>query len=437
MVIRNEKQNGTFLSNNSSLINSLSNKYNNYLNNLNKMVKSYKTLSFVILSTLAVGCEFPNGVVVGGTAVTVVPVVSQPQSGLSTFSVATETSGSDAICDPFGVSENVSAQNGLLGKMFYLKTDQPRYLNVADYLSHGQEIDANIFFNQLNIPTRMFDQGFVTQDGAVLKIPDGTTLYEYFALHMLSNLRLGPGDREGDYQLSILSDDGSVVSINDTGSGFRTLINNDLYHEPKLGCATETISMNSDTILPIQVDYFQGPRYNIALMLLWRFIEDNADKVSAMGEVNCGKFGNSYFFDPTKTPSVAKQPWLSMLARGWNVISPANYFLPGSTLVNTCTGSCFTDNFVRPQWNRFELSHRGVDASTFNVTVKGQKLEFIYDPILNMIEIPSIVGLPTDEVHIGYCLQAPSPTPSPTLAPAPTPHATPTCSGIACGVLGS
>jgi hypothetical protein len=42
-----------------------------------------------------------------------------------------------------------------------------------------------------------------------------------------------------------------------------------------------------------------------------------------------------------------------------------------------------------------------VDASTLNVTVKGHKINFSYDSILNVVEIPSAVELSTDEVHIG------------------------------------
>ncbi|MEK6577961.1 MAG: hypothetical protein AABZ55_01930, partial [Bdellovibrionota bacterium] len=96
-----------------------------------------------------------------------------------------------SICDPFSgkggpSSQQSLSQKGLHANLYYLSADQPRYSKVADYLSFGHKVDAELFFNQLNVPTRKFDLGFQKQDGALVNTLEGQSLLEWFALHFES-----------------------------------------------------------------------------------------------------------------------------------------------------------------------------------------------------------------------------------------------------------
>src|SRR6185437_1833562 len=101
-------------------------------------------LGFSILA----GCVLPTAVQVSNTAVEVVPP-SDP---------------SKTVCDPLGNGSSPTPVQGLYGKLYYLAPDQTQYGDVEDYISHGLQVDADLYFSQLNVPTRLFNLGFVTQD---------------------------------------------------------------------------------------------------------------------------------------------------------------------------------------------------------------------------------------------------------------------------------
>ncbi len=346
-------------------------------------------LGFIVAVMMTgTGCE-TTAVQVGNTAVEIESPVDSRQS--------------DAVCDPFGESESAGGrENGLTGKLFYLNPEQPRYTTVLDYILNGQTVNVDLFFNQLNVPTRPFDQGFLTQNGTILTTPKGDTLYEWFAVHFESEIRLSRHDNAGLYQFALMSDDGAVVKMKGSDGSYEMLVNNDGTHPSRLACATQHVTMAADTSLPVKIDYYQGPRYHIALMLLWRQVDENTD----LADVACGKSGNDYFFDSTKTPQVAQPAWLGLLSRGWKVLNAQNYFLPNGPGSSPCTGNCFTDRYVNPTWNTFTLSHGGANGSTVKVTVDGVEVQATYDATLNLVFIP---GMPqgAKEVKIGYCLKEP------------------------------
>ena len=240
------------------------------------------------------------------------------------------------VCDPFRSGGVSTAEQGILGSLSYLQNSAPRANNIADFEKYGTPVDVELFFNQLNVPTRMFDQGFQTQNGTALLDPQGNTLYEWFMLHFETNIRLSFADSPGNYQFAVLSDDGSIVQINQ-GTGYEVLINNDGVTASRLGCATQTVSMDATTSLPMKLDYFQGPRYNIALVLLWRRIPDTACGLTTpFVDPMCGQSGNDVYFDPTQVPSVPTDNWIQLLDRGWNVLNPANFYLPTTVVSNPC-----------------------------------------------------------------------------------------------------
>jgi hypothetical protein len=245
--------------------------------------------------------------------------------------------------------EAVSPENGLVASLYYLNASQPRYSEVEDYIQYGNEDPATLYFNQLNVPTRDYLQGFPTQNGSALTTSQGNPLYEYFALRFESQIRLAQGDQSGRYQFAVLSDDGAIMSINQSGQsgqsgqqgqGLQEFINNDGITDSRLRCANQGINFDATTSLPIQIDYFQGPRYNLSLMLLWREVPETScssgrdgdqDSDQNLYDVACDQAGNDAFFDWQNNPATPTPLWLGMLNRGWKVVGPDNFFLPTPT----------------------------------------------------------------------------------------------------------
>ena len=285
----------------------------------------------IVLIGLFSGCNAPSQVTAGNSSIEVAPQLATAPTG----------DPGHQVCDPFGTGGTAGPDHGIFGHLWYLTPDMPQYTHVADYQTYGLSAPVDLYFSQLNVPTRKFDEGFTTQDGTLLQTPQGTTLYEWFSLHFETTIKLSRLDTAGEYQFAVLSDDGSVMSINDTGTGYRTLINNDGVTPSRLGCAAESITFDNSTSLPIKVDYFQGPRYHIALILLWREIPSCSGPTTdptVLSETQCGKAGNGMYFDYTQVPQPPTQVWLDMLSRGWKVLSPENYYLPDYVTTNPCTG---------------------------------------------------------------------------------------------------
>lgn len=237
------------------------------------------------------------------------------------------------VCNPLtGNPENLDRQQGVSGELFYVEPGGPQYPVAADYIANATKIDISLFFNQLYVPTRPFDRGFVTQGGQTITTADGSTLYEWFAIRFNGQLRLAEGQSAGLYQLATLSDDGSVMAITENGVE-RNIINNDGWHSTQLGCASDVISLAPGQRLPFRLDYFQGPRYHISLVLMWRPLPTlPADQVEPL----CGRQGNSFWFNYNVDPPTPTNNYNALLARGWQVIAPENLSLPGTQDENPC-----------------------------------------------------------------------------------------------------
>ena len=152
---------------------------------------------------------------------------------------------------------------------------------------------------------------------------------------MESNIQLGPTDSAGAYQLAILSDDGAILSVKGPGTDtFVPFINDDGTHPTTMTCATTPLTINAYDLIPIQLQYYQGPRYQIALQLLWRPWPTSGSAVDPL----CGTSGNYQFFNPDTAPSTPQQNYLNLLARGWKPLAPANFVIPYSG-INPCNTS--------------------------------------------------------------------------------------------------
>lgn len=272
------------------------------------------------------------------TAVPVGPPTDIVEAGNATVIVDTpaDLDASQVVCNPFTNTSHPAAglDHGIVANLTYLDDTQPRYGSALDYQIFGHPVDATLFFDALDVPTRAFDRGFVNQDGHTFVNDKGNTLYEYFSMRFETVVTLSNSNQPGKYQFGVLADDGAVVEI-DRGNGWETLINDDGVHPTRFGCATSPVSFDWPTRLPVRVTYYQGPRYHIALVLLWREWKDY-DLAWSSNDPQCNQQGNSRFFDSAQTPSTPKQAYIDMLTRGWRPLSPANYRLPSVIAENPC-----------------------------------------------------------------------------------------------------
>ncbi|MGE4232530.1 MAG: fibronectin type III domain-containing protein [Bacteriovoracia bacterium] len=294
-----------------------------------------KLLALTTISSLLVLASCDNTEVQVGQS-NVIGVSSDSGSSSS------QPPSSNTVCDPFSGSGGIQTglSHGVFADLKFLDDTQPHYTTVGDYQTYGNVVNANLFFSKIDVPTRKFDRGFVDQDGNTLLNQNGNTLYEYFSLRFQSVVRLFGADRPGNYQFAVLADDGAVLQIDD-GSGFRTLVNNDGTHPSKLVCASAPVYFDGSTRLPIKIDYYQGPRYHISLILLWR------EWTGSASDPACGMSGNSTFFDFNNVPSTPTTTWTNLLSRGWKVLSPENYELPATIANNPCaTESTLTTQFT-------------------------------------------------------------------------------------------
>lgn len=235
------------------------------------------------------------------------------------------------VCDPFDPDPVPSPKHGIKSSLWFRGFNQPIYQNVMSYINNYTHSDQTLFFNSVNVPTRMFYDGFPLESGDVVRDDLGTQLIEYFAMKFESQIVLGENDSEGLYELAMLSDDGTILKIKDPDnvindpnnpSAWETHINNDGDTPTRMKCSSRLINMKKDKKIAMELLYYQGPRYHISNMLIWR-------KATQAGkDAYCNHSGNQYFFNPNKNSAPLK--WLDLEARGWKVLGSANYLLPES-----------------------------------------------------------------------------------------------------------
>jgi hypothetical protein len=105
---------------------------------------------------------------------------------------------------------------------------------------------GTIYTASLNIPPQDFNQGF----------PGVTKRYEWFAIDYTGRFWI---EKPGAYTFHLTSDDGSKLYIDD-----RLLVDNDGLHPPEEKTGTVELAVG---IHRIRVSYFQGPKFQVALVL--------------------------------------------------------------------------------------------------------------------------------------------------------------------------
>jgi hypothetical protein len=139
--------------------------------------------------------------------------------------------------------------SGLVGAVYRLPANTER---LPSFSSMGAPY-ATIVVPSLRVSPRRFDSGFPgLQD-------TGEPLLEWFAIRFIGRLWV---PSSGTYELRVNSDDGARVYIDD-----RLVLDNDGVHAPRVRDGSVELAGGSHDIV---VEYFQGPRYEIALELSWK-----------------------------------------------------------------------------------------------------------------------------------------------------------------------
>lgn len=241
------------------------------------------------------------------------------------------------VCDPFNEDPTPSPKHGIKANLWFRGLNQPRYFKTMDYINKTVKSEQSLFFSSINVPTRLFSTGFPLETGGLIKDDSGNQLIEHFAMKYSSQVTLSDNDEEGTYELALLSDDGTILNIKEPladgtlPADWSTLIDNDGDTPTRMKCSSKVIEFKKNKKLPIELYYYQGPRYHIANMLIWR-------KASNAGQDTlCNKYGNNLFFDPDHNSKPLA--WHDLELRGWKALSPENYLLPEDPQQNQSNAS--------------------------------------------------------------------------------------------------
>lgn len=142
------------------------------------------------------------------------------------------------------------------------------YLNTITVENISEEHTGNVFYSkEINVPTRDFSEGF----------PGVSDAIEWFGIRY--NGAIVP-EESGEYQFRITSDDGVKVTLDDMviiGGG-----NVGNIHAPV--SYDTTLLLLKGKPYNLEVEYFQGPRHSICLVLEVKKPSDNDYKIFSMND---------------------------------------------------------------------------------------------------------------------------------------------------------
>lgn len=368
-----------------------------------KLNASY-VLICAVLALLISGCLGPDSGSENGTS-----VVTEPAPGTPPPLTAPERT----ICDPFSTNSPAARDRGIIGNMVWLDqtmppmNGQPSLGHVADYFTIGNIVESTLYFDRLFVPTRAFDLGFTTQSGQQILNYLGQPMYEYFALRLESQLQLAANENPGLYQMAVLADDGAVLKVGDGQGGFNVLVNNDGIHSTKMACSVQTISLTRNSKIPVVVEYYQGPRFHISLVVMWRPLPDGTNPDIPVNDPLCGASGNSKFFDSTVVPSAIKAPFYELLSRNWKVLENENYYFPEQAsnpcapteeqlVISSFTAAASSRTSVDLTW---ETNIPATSQIEMRVVSTGQTVTHPEDPVLLTSHATSITGLSPNTIY--------------------------------------
>lgn len=301
--------------------------YNNEITVTKKLIG---TLSVGILLAFNISCSKESSA--PAIQAEIVPSSQELQVGqeLSTYNINAYPLNK-LVCDPFDPNSGPTPKHGVKTALWFRGFNMPIYTSVLNYIKHYTKSEQTLFFNSVNVPTRMFYNGFPLESGDFVRDDLGTMLIEYFGLKYEAQITLGENDSEGKYELAVLSDDGSILNIKEPNAdgvlpvNWETHINNDGDTPTRMKCASRVIDMKKGKKIPMELMYYQGPRTQIANMVIWR-------KASTAGQDSlCNRYGNDLFFISANS---APAKWNDLAARGWSVLKSDNFLLPESNVIS-------------------------------------------------------------------------------------------------------
>jgi hypothetical protein len=285
--------------------------------------------------------------------------------------------------------------------------------------------------SDVNVPTRKFNEGFSSSANSLVKDNNGNTLIEYFGLKMDTVLKLSDSDAEGIYDLATVSDDGTVVQIQNSAGKWVTVINNDGQHAPKMGCGSLTVGSNANPTsrllmtrssrVPVRIYYNQGPRELIANVLFWNYrgVQGSTPAVSDSSiRSYCDRIGNSDFYNPYTLETIG--PWVKDMQDNlkWKVVAAGNFLLPQDE-VNPCAFA----NLNIIQSLTYSMSASGMildlkltdaalgDAKLYKISASGVK-SLVKSLTLSNTQLEHLIALPqldsSSKYKIEFTLTVPS-----------------------------
>jgi hypothetical protein len=98
------------------------------------------------------------------------------------------------------------------------------------------------------------------------------------------------------------------------------------------------------------------------MIMMMRPLPTGDDPEVPVLDVECGKEGNSRYFDSTQTPVKTQTKFYELLSRGWKVLENENYYFPSQAsnpcvpaeetlFINSYVVSSVTRNAVSLSWN--------------------------------------------------------------------------------------
>jgi hypothetical protein len=131
---------------------------------------------------------------------------------------------------------------GLRGLIYYIRSNTTQLPDLHKLKPRGRAI----YTETLNVPPQNFEQGF----------PGVTKRFEWFAIDYTGRFWI---DKPGMYNFELTSDDGSKLYID-----AELIVDNDGVHPPRTRDGSVALRRG---IHSMRVEYFQGPREQVALIL--------------------------------------------------------------------------------------------------------------------------------------------------------------------------
>lgn len=131
--------------------------------------------------------------------------------------------------------------SGFQGRVYHLKPGA----HMLPKFAHMHPV-GSIYTTTLNIWPQNFDEGF----------PSVTDRFEWFAIEYTARFWI---ETVGTYRFSLLADDGAKLYLDN-----EVVIDNDGVHNARTVSGSATLTRG---VHDIKVEYFQGPRYTVALVL--------------------------------------------------------------------------------------------------------------------------------------------------------------------------